>query len=66
MCRLDLIYTAAELRALNRKKRAALTKQGLRLVRTSPQIRNIIKKDPKVRRKLKTLLRPTFSRLKRK
>ena len=66
MCRLDLIYTAAELRALNSKKRAALTKQGQRLVRTSPQIRNIIKKDPKVRRKLKTLLRPTFSRLKRK
>jgi hypothetical protein len=66
MCRLDLIYTAAELRALNSKKRAALTKHGVRLVRTSPEIRNMIKKDPKIRRKLKSLLRPTFSRLKRK
>jgi hypothetical protein len=66
MCRLDLIYTVAELRALNRKKRAALTKHGVRLVRTSPEIRNMIKKDPKIRRKLKSLLRPTFSRLKRK
>lgn len=66
MCRLDLIYTAAELRALNRKKRAALTKHGVRLVRTSPEIRNMIKKDPKIRRKLKSLLRPTFSRFKRK
>ena len=66
MCRIDLVYTAAELRALNSKKRAALTKQGIRLVRTSPEIRNIIKKDPKIRRKLKALLRPAFSRLKRK
>jgi phage terminase large subunit-like protein len=66
MCRLDLIYTAAELKALNRKKRAALTKHGVRLVRTSAEIRNLIKKDPKIRRKLKSLLRPTFSRMKRK
>ena len=66
MCRIDLIYTAAELKALNRKRRATLTKHGLRLVRTSPEIRNMIKKDPKIRRKLKTLLRSTYSRLKRK
>jgi hypothetical protein len=66
MCRIDLVYTAAELRALNKKKRAALIKHGIRLVRTNAAIRNIIKKDPKIRRKLKSLLRPTFSRLKRK
>jgi hypothetical protein len=66
MCRIDLVYTAAELRALNKKKRDALTKHGIRLVRTNAAIRNIIKKDPKIRRKLKSLLRPTFSRLKRK
>jgi hypothetical protein len=66
MCRLDLIYTAAELRAIDKKKRDALTKHGVRLIRTSPQIRNIIKKDPKVRRKLKTLLRPKYRQLKRK
>lgn len=66
MCRIDLVYTAAELRALNKKKRDALTKHGIRLVRTNAAIRNIIKQDPKIRRKLKSLLRPTFSRLKRK
>lgn len=66
MCRIDLVYTAAELRALNKKKRDALTKHGIRLVRTNAAIRNIIKKDPKIRRKLKALLRPAFSRLKRK
>ena len=66
MCRIDLVYTAAELRALNKKKRDALAKHGLRLVRTNAAIRNIIKKDPKIRRKLKALLRPAFSRLKRK
>jgi hypothetical protein len=66
MARIDLIYTAAELRALDRKGRATLTEHGLRLVRTSPEIRNMIKKDPKIRRKLKTLLRPTYRRLKRK
>ena len=66
MCRIDHVFTAAELRALNKKKRDALTKHGIRLVRTNPEIRNIIKKDPKIRRKLKALLRPAFSRLKRK
>ena len=66
MCRIDLVYTAAELRALDKKKRDALTKHGIRLVRTNAAIRNIIKKDPKIRRKLKALLRPAFSRLKRK
>ena len=66
MCRIDLVYTAAELRALNKEKRDALAKHGLRLVRTNAAIRNIIKKDPKIRRKLKTLLRPTYKRLKPK
>ena len=66
MCRIDLVYTAAELRALNKKKRDALEKHGLRLVQTNAAIRNIIKKDAKIRRKLKTLLRPTYKRLKRK
>ena len=66
MCRIDLIYTADELKALDKKSRAALQKLGTRLVRTSPEIRNIIKKDPKVRKKLRTKLRPTFNRLKRR
>ena len=66
MCRIDLLYTSAELKKLDRKSRATLTKHGIRLVRTSPEIRNIIKKDPKVRRKLKALLRPKYRQLKRK
>ena len=66
MCRIDLLYTADELKALDKKSRAALTKHAIRLVRTSPAIRNIIKKDPKVHKKLKAMLRPTYSRLKRK
>jgi len=66
MARLDLIFSDKELKALDQKQRAALTKQAIRLVRTSPDIRNIIKKDPKIRKKLKTKLRPMFSRLKKK
>jgi hypothetical protein len=66
MCRIDLIYTVAELKTLDRKSHATLKKQGTRLVRTSSEIRDIIKKDPKIRRKLKTLLHPTYSRLKKK
>jgi hypothetical protein len=64
--RIDLIYTPDELKALDKKSRETLTKYGIRLVRTSPEIRNIIKKDPKVRKKLKAMLRPTYNRLKRK
>ena len=66
MCRLDLIYTPAELKALDTKSRATLKEYGIHLVRTSPEIRNIIKKDPKVRKKLKAMLRPKYGRLKRK
>jgi hypothetical protein len=63
---IKLIYSRDELKALDTKSRLALTRLGIRLVRTSPEIRNIIKKDPKVRKKLKALLRPTYNRLKRK
>lgn len=63
---IKLIYSRDELKALDTKSRLALTRLGIRLVRTSPEIRNIIKKDPKVHRKLKALLRPTYNRLKRK
>jgi hypothetical protein len=66
MCKIDLIYTADELKALDKKSRADLQKHAVRLVRTSPAVRNIIKKDPNVQRKLKTLLRPKFNQLKGK
>jgi hypothetical protein len=65
MCRLALIYTRDELSKLTYKERASLQRLGVRLVRTSPQIRNIIKKDLKVRKKLKTLLRSKYSQLTR-
>jgi len=62
----EKIYSREELEALDRKGRTALIKLGLRLIRTSPEIRNIIREDPKIHRKLKTLLRPTYNRLKKK
>jgi hypothetical protein len=66
MCRLDLIFTRDELKALDKKSQAALKKEGIRLVQTSPAIRKIIKNDPKVSKKLETMLRPKFNKLKRK
>ena len=63
---IDLVYSSDELKALDRKSRAALAKHGKRLVRTSPEIRDIIKKDPKVRKKLKALMRTKYNQLKRK
>jgi len=66
MCKIDLIFTAAELKALDKKGQAALLKHGTRLVQTSSEIRNIVSKDPKVRKKLKAMLRPTYNKLKSK
>jgi hypothetical protein len=65
MCIIELVYTADELKALDKKSRASLQKLGTRLVHTSRDIRNIVKKDPKVRKKLRTKLRPALNRLKR-
>jgi hypothetical protein len=65
MCRLDLIYTRDELKALDKKAQAALKKLCVHMVRTSPEIVNIIKKDPRIRRKLKSLLRGKYNRLTR-
>ena len=64
--KINLVYTPDELKALDRKSRAALTKYAVHLVHTSREIRKIVAKDPKVRKKLKAMLRPTYSRLKRK
>jgi hypothetical protein len=64
MCIISLVFSAAELKKLDKKSRDALTKRGRTLVRTSPAIRNIIKKDPKVCKALKTKLRPMFNQLK--
>jgi len=64
--KIELVYSSAELKALDAKSRAALKKLGTRLVRTSPEIRAMIKKDPKIHRKLKALMRPAYGRLKKK
>jgi hypothetical protein len=60
------IFTSTELKGLNKKKQRTLQKHGVHLVDTSPAIRNIIKKDRKVKSKLKVLLRPKLKQLKRK
>jgi hypothetical protein len=66
MCIVAKVFTASELKALTRKEQRTLQKYGVQLVDTSPAIRNIIKMDPKVRRKLKVLLGPKYKQLKRK
>jgi hypothetical protein len=66
MALIKLIYTAEELKALDKKHHATLKKRGIQLVRTSPEIRNLIIRHPEVNKKLKALLRPTYNRLKRK
>jgi len=66
MAKIDLIFSNKELKELDRKQREALKKHAVRLVRTSPEIREIIKKDPKIRRKLKAKLRGVHGRLKRR
>jgi hypothetical protein len=66
MCIISHVFTASELKALDKKEQRILQKYGRDLVDTSRDIRNIIKMDPKVRKKLKVLLRPKYKRLKRK
>ena len=66
MAKIDLVFSDKELKALDRKQRAALQKHAVRLVRTSPEIRDMIKKDPKIRRKLRAKLRGVHGRLKRR
>jgi hypothetical protein len=65
MAKIDLVFSDKELKELDRKQREALKKHAIRLVRTSAEIRDIIKKDPKVRKKLRAKLRGLHSRLKR-
>ena len=65
MAKIDLVFSDKELKALDRKQRETLQKHAIRLVRASPEIRDIIKKDPKVRKKLRAKLRGLHGRLKR-
>jgi hypothetical protein len=66
MAKIDLIFSNKELKELDRKQRETLKKHAVRLVRTSPEIRDMIKKDPKIRKKLKAKLRGMHGRLKRR
>jgi hypothetical protein len=65
MCRISDIFTADELKTLSKAQRSTLEKYGKLIVLTNPAIRNIIKKDPKVQKKLKGLLDPARKRLTR-
>jgi hypothetical protein len=65
MCRIGDVFTTDELKALSKGKRDALEKYAKLVVLTNPAIRDIIKKDPKIRKKLKELLDPARKRLTR-
>ena len=65
MCIIKDVFSADELKTLSKSQRDILEKYGKLVVLTSPAIRNIIKKDPKVRKKLKGLLDPARKRLTR-
>jgi hypothetical protein len=65
MCIITLVYTAKELKGLDKASREALRKRGKRLVQTSAAIKKIVIRDPRVNKKLKVLLRSDFSRVKR-
>jgi hypothetical protein len=66
MAIIGYLFSAAELKGLPRKHHAALLKLARRLVRTSPDIRKVVKHNPKIHRILRRKLRPTYNRLKRK
>jgi len=63
MADLPCIYSPKELAPLSAKDRAALLKRAKQLVKTSSEIRNVIKKDPKICKLLKAELRPLYAKL---
>jgi mRNA-degrading endonuclease RelE of RelBE toxin-antitoxin system len=65
MCIIAEVFTADELKTLSKKQRSILEKYGKIVVLTNPAIRSIIKKDPKVRKKLKGLLNPARKQMTR-
>jgi hypothetical protein len=60
------IFYPEELKRLSAKERGILQKEAVRLVKKSLDIRNIIKKDPKVRKKLRGKLQPLYNKLAKK
>jgi hypothetical protein len=77
MARLIHLFTAAELKAIGPKGRAALQREATKHVRTAPEIHKVISSHPKVRQLMKTKphakfrksmrtkLNATFNKLKR-
>jgi mRNA-degrading endonuclease RelE of RelBE toxin-antitoxin system len=65
MCIISDVFTAEELKTLSKTQRNVLEKYGKLVVLTNPAIRNMIKKDPKIRKKLKGLPDPTRKQLTR-
>jgi hypothetical protein len=65
MCDLKSIFSADELKALDKTQREVLEEYGRLIVLTNPAIRNMIKKDPKIQKRLKGLLDPSRKRLTR-
>jgi thioredoxin-related protein len=65
MCRLDLIYTPDQLRALSSNDKKTLLALGRKKVKSSEEIRKIIKNDRRVAKTLKRLLRSKFNQLTR-
>jgi hypothetical protein len=63
MCIISEVFSAEELKTLSKTQRGILEKYGKIVVLTNPAIRRIIKKDPKVRKKLKGLLNPARKRM---
>jgi hypothetical protein len=64
MAIISRLFSAAELRRIQRKHHAKLLKEARRLVQTSPEIKKIIKKDRKIQRILRQKLRGHYERLK--
>ena len=64
MCRIGDVFTPGQLKALSKKRRAALQEYGRFIVLTDPKIRDLIKGNPKIHKKLKGLLEPELKRLK--
>ena len=53
MCKIDVVFSKKELKALRKRQRDALEKDAIRQVRNSPAIQKIILGDPRVRKMIK-------------
>jgi hypothetical protein len=66
MAIIGYLFTARELKALPKKYHATLLNEARRLVRTSSEVRKVVKHEPKIHRILRRKLLPRYKQLKRK